>query len=533
MSRIAVAGFQHETNTFAPSPADYAAFVAGGGWPTLSVGKEVTIALGEANIPMVGAMRILLEEGHEVLPLVWAAASPSNRVTEDAFRRIMGLLLDSLREVWAVDAIYLDLHGAMVVDGYDDGEGEVLRRVREFLNTHSRTPIPLVVSLDLHANVTRQMRDLADGIVIYRTYPHVDMADTGARAAQLLCSILNRGTLPHKAAHSFDYLTGLPAQSTFIEPAQSLYALVDRLSDQHGVVLSFATGFPMADFAECGMSIVGYGDNPSALDKAMSSLRHAIEDAEADFVLNLYTPQEAIARAMRGTGTYVLADTQDNPGAGGDGDTTGLLSALIKMRSQEAVLGMLIDPLAADQAHTMGLGRQGEFVLGALNSASRTLSSGATPSPLGEALQRAHDLALSLPGMREMNPVLGQFVVEALGDGQFMGTGPFFRGVRFRLGKMACLRSVEAPGVRVVIASEKCQAADQAMFRHVGVDPPQQRIVAVKSSVHFRADFQPIAKEILVVQSPGPALADPTGFPWKNLRPGLRLSPKGTAFRGV
>jgi microcystin degradation protein MlrC len=129
-------------------------------------------------------------------------------------------------------------------------------------------------------------------------------------------------------------------------------------------------------------------------------------------------------------------------------------------------------------------------------------------------------------------PRTGRFTVERLGDGTFTCTGPMFRGFRMSLGKMALLRE-ESSGVRVVLASRKCQAADQEMFRHVGIEPVRQRLLALKSSVHFRADFQPIAREVLVVRSPGPALADPVDFPWKRLRPGIRMRPLGPVFGGA
>ena len=195
----------------------------------------------------------------------------------------------------------------------------------------------------------------------------------------------------------------------------------------------------------------------------------------------------------------MLADTQDNPGAGGNGDTTGLLAAMIAARAPDAVLGLLIDPASAARAHQVGLGAAGDFTLGAVS------------------------------GIAGHHPVAGRFVVERLGDGQFTCTGPMFKGFRMKLGQMALLRD-EKSGVRVVLASVKCQAADQEMFRHVGIEPIRQRIVAVKSSVHFRADFQPIAREVLVVRSPGPALADPADFAWRRLRPGLRLRPMGPRF---
>ncbi len=499
MPRIAVGGFQHETNTFAPTPADYAAFESGGGWPGMCFGEALPPTLSGANIPAGGAFEAFHAAGHSTVGLAWAAASPSDRVTREAYERIAGEIITRLQKALPVDGVYLDLHGAMVAEHVDDGEGELLARVRRVVGDK----VPVVVSLDLHANVTRQMFAQADGMVIYRTYPHVDMAETGARAAQLLMQMLATGRRPAKRFHTFDYLTGIPSQCTFIEPCQSIYALLDALEKKHGVSLSFAPGFPMADFAECGMSIAGFGADERALDQAMAALRARIEDAEKEFALELFSPGDAIRRAMQ-TGAIglptVLADTQDNPGAGGNGDTTGVLAALLAIKPQDAVLGMMIDPPAAKFAHEVGRNNTTGFSLGAIS------------------------------GVAGIEPVRARFKVEALGDGNFTGTGPFYRNFKMHMGPMAALRSVDAPGVRVVLATTKCQTADQEMFRHVGIEPKLQRIVAVKSSVHFRADFQPIAKEVLVVKSPGPALADPFEFDWKKLRKGMRLRPLGPVF---
>ena len=499
MARIAVGGFQHETNTFAPSPADYAAFESGGGWPGMCFGEALAPTVLGANIPAGGAFEAFHKAGHGTIGLVWGAASPSDRVTRDAYERIAGEMIARLQKALPVDGVYLDLHGAMVAEHHDDGEGELLARVRRVVGDK----VPVVVSLDLHANVTRRMFAMADGMVIYRTYPHVDMAETGARAAQLLMRMQESGRRPAKRFHAFDYLTGIPSQCTFIEPCQSIYALLGLLEQRHGVALSFAPGFPMADFAECGMSIVGYGSDDAVLARAMTELRVRIEEAEKEFALDLLAPADAIRRAVL-TGTIglptVLADTQDNPGAGGNGDSTGLLQAFLAIKPQDAVFGMIIDPQAARFAHEVGRNNATEFSIGAIS------------------------------GVAGMEPVRARFKVEALGDGNFTGTGPFYRGFRMHMGPMAALRSVDAPGVRIVIATTKCQTADQEMFRHVGIEPKLQRIVAVKSSVHFRADFQPIAKEVLVVKSPGPALADPVEFNWKKIRKGVRLGPHGPVF---
>jgi microcystin degradation protein MlrC len=499
MSRIAIGGFQHETNTFAPSRADYAAFEAGGGWPGVKYGEPIFSAVEGANIPAAGAIQALRALGHTMVGTAWAAASPSAHVTADAFERILGGLTRNLEDAGRVDGVYLDLHGAMVSEGFEDGEGEILRRVRELVGPR----VPIVASLDLHANVTRAMVGKVDAMVAYRTYPHVDMADTGARAARLLDQMLKTGRRMAGGFHTLDYLTGISSQCSFIEPCKSIYSELEKLENQNNCVLSFTPGFPMADFEECGMSVFGYGLDEAKTQHAVESLRRIVADAEKDFVLELHSPGDAVKRARdRGEPgkPVVLADTQDNPGAGGNGDTTGLLKALIQQDARDATLGLLVDAPSAKRAHEMGKGGNAVFTLGGLSN---------------------------IPGDA---PLGGEFTVEALGDGKFTCTGPMFKGFRMTLGNMALLRSRAAPGVRVVVASRKVQAGDQEMFRHLGVEPRTQRIMALKSSVHFRADFEPIAREVLVVKAPGPALADPAEFKWTRLRKGVRLRPLGPAL---
>ena len=502
MALIAVGGFQHETNTFAPTKADYRAFEMGAGRPGVQFGAAIAPALAGANVPAAGAFEALHALGHKTAGLAWAWASPSAHVTRDAFERIAGEIVQRLAELGPVDAVYLDLHGAMVTEQFDDGEGELLARVRKAVGAR----VPIVASLDLHANVTRAMLDLADGLIAYRTYPHVDMAETGRRAAALLDATLQRGRPMAKAAKTFNFLTAIPSQCSLIEPCRGLYQSLARIEQQQGVQLSFAPGFPMADFPECGMTAFGYGADEAKVRAAVMRLVGEVEAAEKDFVLDLLSPDAAVERAMqRGEpgAPVVLADTQDNPGAGGNGDTTGLLAAMIRLRAEDAVLGMLIDPPSAGTAHAVSRGNTARFVLGEISG---------------------------LPGHV---PLAGEFTVEALGDGNFSGSGPMYRGLNLTLGPMALLRSREAPGVRVLLASKKCQTADQEMFRHLGLEPKSQRLLALKSSVHFRADFQPIAKEVLVVRAPGPALADPADFPWTRLRHGMRLGPLGPAFKGT
>jgi microcystin degradation protein MlrC len=501
LARIAIGGMQHETNTFAPSKADYAAFEAGGGWPSVQYGDPLFDAVAGANIPAQGAIEALRSSGHSLVATTWASASPSAHVTSDAFERIVGELVSRLKAAGKVDGVYLDLHGAMVTEAHDDGEGEILRRVREAVGPR----VPIAASLDLHANVTRAMFETADALVAYRSYPHVDMAETGARAARLLERMLKTGAKLAHRNRGFDFLTGIPSQSSFIEPGRSLYRELGRLENSSDTVLSFTPGFPMADFDECGMAVFGYGSSQKDVDAAVETLHAAVADSEGDFALELHLPDDAVKRAMaRGEPgvPVVLADTQDNPGAGGNGDTTGLLAAFVRQNAREATLGLLIDGESALRAHQAGQGATLGFSLGGRSR---------------------------IPGDA---PFTGEFTVERLGDGRFTCTGPMFRGFRMQLGPMALLRSRAAPGVRVVLASRKCQAADQEMFRHLGVEPRRERVLGLKSSVHFRADFEPIAREVLVVKAPGPALADPAEFRWTKLRKGMRMRPLGPAYAG-
>jgi microcystin degradation protein MlrC len=495
--RIAVGGFQHETNTFAPSKATFDEFARGGGWPPLLKGDDLFDGTAGINLPVAGFVEAMRKTTHQLVPTAWAAASPSAHVTEDAFERIAGMIVAAVSAAGPLDAVYLDLHGAMVAEHTNDGEGELLARVRAIVGAD----IPVVASLDLHANVTQRMLQHADVLIAYRTYPHVDMAETGARVARFLQQRLAGSPRPHLSARRVPFLIPLQTQCTMLEPTRSIYEELARLEDRTLTTLSFTPGFPAADFPECGPVVIAYGDDPAAASRAADLLRGTVEEQESAFDCPVYTPKEAVRRAIaRAAGAsrpVVIADTQDNPGAGGASDTTGMLRALVGANARRAALGLMVDASAARAAHAAGQGATIEIALGGKSN---------------------------IPGDA---PLRGRFVVERLSDGRMTCTGPFYRGARMTLGPSACLRIGD---VRVVVTCEKPQMADQELYRFIGIEPTQQAILVNKSSVHFRADFAPIAEEILVAKAPGPMLADTSDFPWKNLAPGIRLKPNGRAF---
>lgn len=496
--RIAVGGFQHETNTFAPSKATLDAFVRGGGWPPLLQGDDVFEGTRGINLPVAGAVEALRRRGHRLIGTAWAAASPSAHVTEEAFEHVTGLIVAALRAAMPVDGVYLDLHGAMVAEHLDDGEGELLARVRAVVGER----IPVVASLDLHANVTSRMVALATAMVAYRTYPHVDMAETGARAAALLMAQLESGQRPAVAIRRLPFLIPLGAQCTMQEPMGAIYRHLPGHEGPGVTSVSFTPGFPAADFPECGPAVMAYGADLAAVTDAAERMVAGLVDAEPAFGIDVLSPADGVRRAIaiaaRAHRPVVIADTQDNPGAGGNSDTTGMLRALVAAGAQRAALGLMVDPEAAQAAHAAGEGAVLEIPLGGRSG---------------------------IPGDA---PFHGRFTVERLSDGRFTCTGPFYRGARMTLGPSACLR---IGGVRVVVACEKPQLADQEMYRFVGIEPTREGILVNKSSVHFRADFAPIAEEIIVCKAPGPMLADPGEFPWRRLSPDIRVRPKGPTLR--
>ena len=177
MTRILVAGYQHETNTFAPSLADWTAFNRGESFPAFMRGQTVIDQLTGINIPIAGFIDAAKRWQWDLVPSAWAGATPSSYVTKDAFERISQAILEDLQRALpqGLDGVYLDLHGAAVAENADDSEGELLARIRQWVGPN----MPIVASLDLHANVTKRMLAISDALVSYRTYPHIDMADTG------------------------------------------------------------------------------------------------------------------------------------------------------------------------------------------------------------------------------------------------------------------------------------------------------------------------------------------------------------------
>ena len=447
--KIAIAGFQHETNTFSEIKTTYQDFVQADSWPEMVCGEQLLTTMDAQSIPISGFISEALKDNATLLPILWCSATPSGIVEQSAYDQIYNQIMSGLAKCENFDAIYLDLHGAMVTEDLEDAEGFLLKKIRE---AYPKTPI--VVSLDYHANVSKEMVEFADALVAYRTYPHVDMVETGQKSYRILKNIV-AGNKKEKAFAKLPFLVPMTSQSTLAKPCRSIFQEIAEYEKSHSVEIVFALGFPLSDIHDVGPSLIVYAENK------FQSIYHSAREG-------VFKAKELIDNA-------ILVDTQDNPGCGGSGDTTGLLHEMIKQKLPDGLMGVLCDEVIAREAHKSGVGTLFQAELGA-----KVFTNG-------------------------IEPIAGKFKVLVLSQGKFTATGPFYKNVKMDLGLMALL---EIEGVHVLVSSRKAQAADRAMFEHMGVCLEDYRILALKSSVHYQADFNSFSIKQLIVESPGFNIAD-------------------------
>lgn len=482
MKRIAIAGFQHETNTFSPIMTTREDFNG-----ELDRDQLEHLGSDHFNSPVSGFYDKAKHFGFSIIPLVDYSAEPSNMVPRDVFDQLLGDILTRI-EASDCDGIFLDLHGAMALEGYVDGETEILRAIRSRMGN-----IPIIASLDLHGNLAPKSVELCSGFVSCREYPHVDMFETGQRCAVIMDHIMNVGKLFH-AFRQIPFLMPTSKETTFREPSKSLYRLISDVENRPGVVsASILQGFSGADMEHTGPSVLAYAVTRELAQKAADFLFQGIMDRESEFSSDVPGAEEAIADAIRLSATAVkpviLADIQDNAGGGSSSDTMFVLKELLNQNATGVAAGMIFDPESAAAAHSAGQGAKVELALGGKYIAG--------DSPLRAA-----------------------YKIERLYDGIVTGTGPMTRGMQFSFGKMALLRLAD---ILIVVGSRREQAADQSIFTILGVNPPEMKIVLVKSANHFRADFEPISSHVINVLAPGSDVEDPSTFAYNHLRSGVRL----------
>ena len=490
--RIAIAGFQHETNTFCPFPATLSDFEMSDSWPAMTRGEDIIEVFSPLNIPIGGFIKANID--WDLIPIVWAAAEPAGHVSKQAFDTITAIICDGISRAGAIDGVYLDLHGAMVSDEHQDGETEIVKRVRQVIGDE----LPLVCSFDFHANISEQFIERVSALTIFRHYPHTDMAHGGERAAALMKFILDSGKPLFKSFRQIDYLVPLSSQGTTRYPFNELYAGFRELENDGVLSVDAAAGFTAADIYNCGPSVIALGTDEAAVSRTADILEQRFIQAEEKIVDELLSPEKAITASagllQNSPRPVVLADVQDNPGAGGTSDTTAILESAIALDCVDAIVGVVFDPSAVQKSWQAGVGANLELSLGNAYPISGTKG----------FLQDYHVVNLS--------------------DDFIHCTGQVYGGVDADLGAMAVLRATGIEhSVSVVLSSKRFQCLDLAVFRQMGLAVESPQVIVVKSTIHFLADFEPIAQKVLFVEAPGvfPCKLDPASY--KNLRSGVRV----------
>lgn len=474
-----VGSLAHETNTFSTVPTDLDAFEA----QLCAVGNEVLAACGGTRTAVGGFLDVIREQGDSAICTVAAHATPSGLVTREAYETLAGRIVDGVKAHPDADGILLALHGAMVAEGMDDGEGELLSRIRAVAGPD----LPIVVELDLHSHITAAMVENATVLIGYQKYPHTDLYERGVEAARLIARITQGEVRPVSAIKK----PGIIPPCTTCHTQGGLYKDAWEEALRPGrpesiVSTSLFAGFPFADVPSVGFAVLVYADGDgSAAGAEADRLSQMVWERRREFI---YTPtpvRDAVEQALAAKGhPVVISDIADNPGGGGSNDSVEILRELLNQGAENSAIATIYDPQVVQQAADAGIG------------ATLSVSLGAKTDELHGA------------------PVEIEAQVLRLFDGRFQYKGPMSQGAWGSLGDSAVL---EVDGVRVIVSSKRVQSRDPEIFRVAGIEPTDAQILVVKSAVHFRAAFEPMAAGVVVADGPGLTSLDLTRFPFARI----------------
>ncbi len=477
---VLTGAFVHESNTFKKGETTLKDFQD----DVLDLGQAALDRFGDVNDEIAGFLDAGRAAGWKITHTVSAHANPGAPVSRAAFDHIGGLICDAARAHRGdLDGILLSLHGAMVTTFCEDGEGELLRRLRAIVGPD----LPIAVTLDLHGMVTPAMVAQAQILVSYKTYPHVDMRETGRHAGRLLDAAMRGAIQPRTLRAHVPMLDEANAGRTDVPTTAALYHRAAAHEAEPGILaVSVNAGFSEADIAEMGPTVLVTFDT-AAKARAVAiaeALAQAIWDGRGNVANTFLTPAEAAAEAGAfdaAGGPLVIADYADNPGAGAYGDATALLAALLKAGAAPGAFAPMIDPEAAATLHRHAPGDRVTLDLG-----------GKCDPAFGGGPLR----------------LTGEIV--HLSDGTFTGDGPILGGITHSFGPTAVLR---VQGIDILVVTLAGQMLDLQQVRAFGIEPAGLRFLVVKSMQHFRAAFEPIAGRVIVCDTGA------LGTPQAHLRP--------------
>jgi microcystin degradation protein MlrC len=495
--RFVAALVKHETNTFSPVATPLASFGHGEG---PAFGEAARARFENTNTPMAAYLDIARRENAEVVTPVAAESWPSCKSSRATFETLVRPIEDAVRA--GCDAVFLDLHGAMVIDDCDDAEGEIVQRLRRIA-----PEVPIAVTLDYHTNLSHVLVDSATVITGYKTYPHVDMYEAGMLAAGILVGKLDGMVEPVMAWGWKPLLASIMRHAPEDGPSGDIVHFARRM-EADGTVLAATLfpSFPHADTAYTGVSAVVVGDaRHGGREHAQAVCAHMLKmawDRRGEYVFHPVPLAESVARAKAlGVGNpgapVLLIDHCDNCGSGGTQDVMDVVAEILRQELDDVAIAPIRDPAAVATMIDAGAGQRVKLALG-----------GHTDMP-----------AVGLRGA----PLQVEGRVLAITDGEFVVTGPMYTGVRMHLGRTAVLDTGRA---QIVVTERPHEPFDLGVFTHAGIDPRRKRYVMLKSRIHYRAGFKPIAAHIVECMGAGVTSADLAVYPYRKLtRPIFPLDP--------
>jgi len=479
--RLLVAMMKHETNTFSPVRTDLERFMAWGG----HVGEAAYAAYKGTGMPFGAYLDLAEEAGHEVVTPIAAEAMPSGKVEAAAYEFMTGKILDAVRE--GVDAALLDLHGAMVSETTDDGEGTLLEKMREIA-----PDLPIAVTYDLHTNLTQKMIDNCTCLIGYKTYPHVDMRAVGEKIGRVMLDHLAGKNSPVMAWGHPPLLAQTLRMGHDDEPMKSLLDLAREAEAQPGILAATVFGgFPLADFHDAGASVCVVADGDVALaERWRDRLVEQMWKNREEFVYRGEPLEDAVSRAKALTdGPVLLLDHADNVGSGGTQDVMVVIEEVLRQGLKDVAVAAVYDPEAIKTMQKAGIGATVTLQLG-----------GKTEMP-----------SIDMKG----EPLEVTGTVKSLTNGEWIVRGPMYTGVKVSMGHSAVL---DTGDVEIVITSQHHEPWDLGVFTSVGIQPEHKRYLLLKSRIHYRAGFGDLGKHTITCDGHGVTTSDNTFLDFQKVR---------------
>lgn len=470
--RVFTASIATESNSFSPVPTNLQSFkdsfyAPAGTHPDF---PRPTTA------PLWVLRRKAKERGWMVIEGLCAWAEPAAPTARATYEQLRDQILDELRAAMPVNMVVLGLHGAMIAQGYDDCEGDILSRARAIVGPK----VPIGAELDPHCHLTKAMCDSADVLICYKEFPHTDFVERAEELVEIVASAAEGRVRPRMSVFDCHMIGSFP---TSRQPMREFVDRIKQLEGKNGVLsVSVVHCFPYGDVSDIGAKVlVVTDDRPDEGAKLAETLGHELYRMRGSTMPTFLSVEQALDHARaRGGGPYVIADPCDNAGGGAPSDNTTILRALIERKVEDAALGLLWDPIAVGFAFQAGEGARLRMRIG------------------GKA------------GPRSGRPIDAEVTVTKLAENATQR----FSGAFIALGNCAALR---IGGIDVVVNSRRTQARSPDLFTNVGIDPKTKKILVVKSTNHFYAAFAPIAKEVLYVEADGPLPRDYAKVPYSRL----------------